>query len=176
MARSVEEWIGRTDDAKVPPRVRLRIFERFEEKYIPEPNSGCWIWISACTNKGYGHMWVAGRWYEKAHRLSYLLHKGAIPSQQRVCHRCDNPHCVNPDHLWLGTQMQNINDAMAKGRFRNGTSWGENNGSSKLSSDDVKAIRLHPRFYGSGKLLAEKFGVRESTISMIRSQSARRKG
>ena len=90
---------------------------------------GCWLWQGTkCATEGftYGQAWHEGkRW--KAHRLSWLLHKGAIPARMCICHTCDNPLCVNPDHLFLGTQGDNNTDRHNKGR--DGAAYGEHNGS-----------------------------------------------
>lgn len=174
IGRSVEEWIGATPDTAIPPRVRLRVFEkRFLEKTIPEPMSGCWLWMGACSPKGYGHMHVDGR-FIKAHRFSYALYCCDVPTGAQICHRCDNPSCVNPEHLWAGTVQENLNDCIAKGRFRTGSLRGDQNPSSKLSDADVRAIRLAPRGYGTGIALARRYGVRQATISEIRSGKQRR--
>lgn len=145
----------------------LMLLDRLFEKAIPEPNTGCWIWTGAATSRGYGHMWD-GTAYEKAHRLSYKLHHGPIPSGMHVCHRCDNPSCINPDHLWLGTPRANVRDCIAKGRAKRGVLFGEASPSAKLSSSDVDLIRSVPLGYGTGVALARRFGVRPKHISMIR--------
>ena len=88
--------------------------ERFEAKYTPEPMSGCWLWIGAVKASGYGVMHYAGR-TQRAHRVSYELFVGPIGSSW-VLHRCDNPACVNPDHLFLGDAVDNARDMVAKGR------------------------------------------------------------
>ena len=80
--------------------------ERFEEKYIPEPNSGCWLWLAAQLG-GYGVIDVEGR-YRRAHRVSYELHKGKIPDGLVLDHLCRMPLCVNPDHLEPVTIGENI--------------------------------------------------------------------
>ena len=77
----------------------------------------CWPWRGALHEQGYGQLTVAKRPL-KAHRVAYVLHSGADPDPMlRICHSCDNPRCCNPDHLWLGTQKQNVRDAMDKARF-----------------------------------------------------------
>lgn len=87
----------------------------FEAFYIPEPMSGCWLWIGGVSYPpGYGRM-TRGQY---AHRVSYEIHRGKIPVGMHVLHRCDNRLCVNPDHLFLGTQSDNMRDMMAKGRGR----------------------------------------------------------
>lgn len=90
--------------------------ERFEEKYIPEPMSGCWLWIGSCDKDGYGRFWFNGK-LRKSHRVSYQKFVGPIPEGKDICHKCDVPSCVNPDHLWVGDARANALDMMQKGRF-----------------------------------------------------------
>ena len=93
--------------------------ERFYSK-IDKTSSdiGCWLWTDSKTKAGYGRIMVNGKAI-KAHRFSYELHKGKIPENTLVCHSCDIRHCVNPDHLWLGTYTDNNRDMFAKNRNRN---------------------------------------------------------
>lgn len=85
------------------------IRERFESKYIPEPNAGCWLWTDYLDPKGYGYLRVSPTWMPQAHRVSYWLHAGVWSDQTVVIdHLCRVPCCVNPDHLELVTQQVNI--------------------------------------------------------------------
>lgn len=93
-------------------KVQKKIPERFW-KYV-EKQEGCWIW-KACKHNGYGTFKVNGT-QMFAHRYSYELHKGSIPEGMFVCHTCDNPECTNPNHLFLGTPWDNVQDMLQKGR------------------------------------------------------------
>lgn len=98
----------------------LEVIDRFLAKVQVQPD-GCWVWTAALRDGyPYGVFCFDGKTY-RAHRFSYLLYRGEIPEGQHVCHSCDNPTCVNPHHLFLGTQSDNIQDCLEKGRFNHGT-------------------------------------------------------
>jgi HNH endonuclease len=84
--------------------------------FVTIAENGCWDWMRALNNKGYAVCYVAGR-QTLAHRTSYEVSKGQIPIGVFVLHECDNPKCINPDHLFLGTQIDNMQDCKAKGRM-----------------------------------------------------------
>jgi hypothetical protein len=95
---------------------RGTIEERFEAKYIPEPNSGCWLWLGALDGHGYGHIYVGGK-YRSAHRVGYELRNGQIPEGLVVDHLCRMPACVNPDHLEPVTQSENLRRSPIMDRY-----------------------------------------------------------
>ena len=135
--------------------------QRFANNFIPEPNSGCWLWEAQCNAHGYGVIWSKRSWL--AHRFSYRLYVGEIPEGLCVLHQCDMPCCVNPDHLFLGTQQQNIADMEAKKRGRHPHS--EDHGRARLTNEQIKFIRQSELRQG---LLAEKFGVPVHVIKYAR--------
>src|SRR5689334_23323156 len=96
-------------------RVGMKVLKCFEERHIPEPMSGCWLWTGTCNDRGYGIIQLK-EFDGYAHRFAFAFWKGAIPQGAHVCHKCDTPCCVNPDHLFLGSAADNMQDCVRKGR------------------------------------------------------------
>jgi hypothetical protein len=139
----------------------------FWERAIPEPNSGCLLWTGALTrgDRGYGVLKVGGRKGPviRAHRLAWELERGPIPDGLLLCHRCDTPECINPAHLFLGTDADNHRDMDRKGRSRGGSSKGEAHPGAKLTDADVAMIReLNSAGMGPSSL-ARQFGISQAT-------------
>ena len=134
-----------------------------------EKTDSCWNWTGRLVGKGYGRVGLGGAGAKEilAHRLSYQMHKGPIPEGMVVMHKCDNPRCVNPDHLDAGTQSQNIKDAFSRGRKLMPTkkARGEECGASKLMEADVLNIRESKLSFSK---LAAAYGVNKSTIERIK--------
>jgi DNA-binding XRE family transcriptional regulator len=129
--------------------------ERFEQKFIPEPMSGCWLWTGCSGPTGYGLFRMKGKTY-RAHRAAYELYVGPITDGMAVLHNCDNPSCVNPQHLTLGTQQDNANDRSR--RHRN---------AQKLTVEQLGYIRARRKYGVSQQRLADDFGVSQTQISRI---------
>lgn len=139
--------------------------EKFNRAIKKTPN--CWLWTIDIGTGGYGHVTINSKRIS-AHRFSWEFHNGPIPEGLWVLHKCDVRNCVNPDHLWLGTRMDNIQDAVKKGRNRGCR--GEKNWRAKLTKFKVLKIRAlnKPYKHGFGRIcLARKFGVAPSTIWAI---------
>ena len=137
--------------------------DRIESKVEPVTESGCWIWKGATTSRGYGQL-IDNNKKHYAHRASYKAFVGDIPDGMVVCHSCDNVYCVNPAHLFLGTQKDNLQDMANKGR----STKGERNPNSKLWVAQVKGIKLFIRAGCSDKELSLIFNVCRQTINNIR--------
>lgn len=136
--------------------------QAFASRVAKNGDSGCWLWGGYKNMAGYGSLKVDGK-MTRAHRYSWELHNGPIPDGMHVLHRCDNPPCVNPDHLWLGTDADNAADRAAKGRSN--PPKGDAHWNAKLTEPDMYAIRADTRIL---REIATDYGVTPSTISFIK--------
>lgn len=145
--------------------------ERFWVKVDVKESDECWEWTGGYSNSnGYGTiaLGVRSKGNGRAHRVAWELTRGPIPAGMCVCHHCDNPGCVNPKHLFLGTQQDNLQDCRQKDRAASGSSAGEKNPKAKLSAAQVHAIR---RRYAAGavyqRVLASEYGITQAQVSAI---------
>jgi hypothetical protein len=147
----------------------MSLAEQIERLSIPEPNSGCWIWLAATTNNGYGYLTqrVARGVFKsiRSNRAAWIAYRGDIPDGLHVLHRCDNRLCVNPDHLFIGTHAENMADMAAKGRHRKANPVGENAHLSKLTDIQARYVLASNK---KGSDLARELGVSRNCISALR--------
>lgn len=142
--------------------------QQFLDKAYPEPNTGCWLWVGKTNWCGYGELHKKDNEYKMifAHRYSYAIHKGLFDENLKVLHTCDQPCCINPDHLFLGTQQDNISDMDAKKRRKCGR--GVNHGHAKINN--LIAIEIK-KMYRHGKYrqidVAKHFGISRSVVSKV---------
>ena len=143
-----------------PGPKRTPIADRFWQKV--EKTKTCWNWTASLDRKGYGKIGVGRESTLAAHRVSYELANGPIPEGKYVCHTCDNPACVKPDHLFLGTHLDNMKDMIKKDRHCRGQMARH----AKLTNNDVLAIRSIQGV--SNTEIAKQFNITDSNVSYIR--------
>lgn len=147
------------------------LLERFEAKYEPVPESGCWLWTASINNLGYGQIQNGKRTVNGhfrpflAHRVSWELYKGPIPNGMCVLHRCDVQCCVNPEHLFIGTMRDNTMDMRRKGRWHANEKWFAYESRRKLTNEQIIEIRHSQEKTG---VLMKKFGVKRHAIADVK--------
>jgi predicted XRE-type DNA-binding protein len=153
--------------------MRQDIYQRFMSKVSPEPMSGCWLWTGAVNRIGYGmfhlkHDKKTNKSYAAlAHRFSFEFHTGKDLGELYALHKCDNPACVNPDHIYAGTQADNVADMDAKGRRINRPLCGSKHSNSKLKEDDILHIKTLRNMGLKQKEIGNIFGVSQVQIGNI---------
>jgi hypothetical protein len=143
----------------MPP---IPIEQRFWTKVQRAGPDECWLWTASVTGSGYGQIWeswpVRIRW--DAHKYSWILHFGPVPDGLWVLHTCDVKRCVNPKHLYLGTNSRNLQDALERGQKAIGSQCSF----AKLCPDEVQEIRRLKQTGLTQEVLADQFGVSKTTI------------
>lgn len=139
-------------------------------------SDGCWRWLGQTDKDGYGNMtcrFPGGRIYGRTHRIVWKLAHGSIPRDLLVLHTCDNPPCVNPEHLYLGTHLENVRDRVLRNRQTNlgrhgNHARGENHGRAKLTNDQARTIKSRLSQGESPGSLAKEFGISCAAVWQIR--------
>lgn len=143
-----------------PPTFEQRFWSRVEK------SDGCWLWTGKPCGKGYGSLRSNNvRYY--AHRASWIIHRGPIPPQMCVLHRCDNPPCVNPAHLFLGSLADNVRDMVEKGRQSSMPMPGEANGFSRFTDNDIREMRRQRKGGDLLATIARRFSTSQEYVSLI---------
>ncbi len=147
--------------------IDVRLWRRVNKNgpIVPYMDTACWVWTGHVVKDGYGHI-KRGKTMVLTHRLSWELTNGEIPHGLLVLHKCDNPACVNPLHLFLGTDADNARDRDSKGRL--GNRKGSVNGNAKLAESDVISIRSCSK---PTKAIAEEYRVSVPLIQKIKNRS-----
>jgi hypothetical protein len=160
-------------DASMIPKEVVEAAARFWAKVAQASNGECWQWVASKNHDGYGQFGLKGR-SVRSHRIAYILANGLIPDGMFVCHRCDNPSCCNPAHLFIGTCADNNSDKLAKGRNvpppPNSTKTrrrGEKHHLAKLSEADVMEIRRRASLGETGTALGKEFGIGQQQASRL---------
>ena len=157
-------WCKSGEDPNSTEHILARIFNRI----IINPDTNCWNWQGTVNLQGYATMGI-NRKTRLVHRVLYQLLGNTIPSKMLLCHHCDNPKCVNPNHLFVGTQSDNMKDSFNKGRIKPPiiSLYGEKNGMCKLTQDQVLEIRSLSSRGLSYSVIASKFHISPSHAGHI---------
>jgi hypothetical protein len=152
-------------ESKMKKYSKEEAIQAFWNKVDKRGEDDCWEWKGSINHSGYGQL-TFDKKHIFAHRLSYIFENGDIPEGMCICHHCDNPGCVNPKHLFIGTVRDNVLDMISKNRKYSNV--GENNGRSKLTTDQVIEIRRkYKRRIYTQLMLAKEYGVARPSIKDI---------
>lgn len=148
-------------------KISQTLLDRFWPKVEKLANeSGCWLWLASTLKTGYGKFHIPGvRGWTSAHRVSYLIHYGELPSDKMVLHKCDTPGCVRPDHLYLGDHISNMRDMVGRDRSLKGKRY-----NTKLSNSIVRQIRKEYAEGKSSSQIAQHIGVSRRHVSSVTSR------
>lgn len=168
---------------------RQSVIDRFEKKFSKGAPEECWNWNASCSGGRYGAFTVDGK-QRGAHCVSHEIYVGEVPDGKLVCHSCDNPKCVNPSHLFIGTPLDNMQDKLIKGRHSNGAKhaatfkdsplfkgalkYGENHHQSKLTDDQRREIVANIANGMTQRAIAKLYGITQSMVSVIKKTSTER--
>ena len=147
--------LARTEEARLREKPRQEAFEEWIDK-----SGECWLWLAALDKDGYGIFTYRHKTYRAA-RIALEFDGRPVPAGLYACHHCDNPACVRPSHLYVGTPTENMADAKRRGRMR----VGESHYASRLTEADVRKIRAAT---GTQEIIAAQFGVSRSLVSLVR--------
>ncbi len=144
---------------------RIPVAVRLFAKTKSDPNTGCLLWTGCIKNTGYGEIRIERRVFKRVHRLAWEIAHGPIPEGMAVCHKCDIRHCINTDHLFLGTFAENVWDMVSKKRHK----WveGESHGMARLTKEQVRKIFVDSRSHAS---IAADFGVGATHVQKIKAR------
>lgn len=146
----------------------LSVQQRFDRQV--KKSGGCWLWAAATDKNGYGifRATVAGVEHKRAHRASWALSTGQVlAAGDIICHKCDNPRCVNPEHLFVGTHLDNMRDKIAKGRAR--VAVGTATGHAVLTEEQARSVLADPRPYAQ---IAADYGITASTVGSLKQRKS----
>lgn len=145
----------------------MNLQDRLDAGSQQNPETGCKEWVRHRNANGYGMLWLNGK-AERTHRAAWIAKHGTIPDGKHVLHKCDNPSCINHEHLFLGTNSDNVADKVAKNRQGRPYAKGSANSQAKLDEAKVKEVRSMVRSGLSNSQVARAFGVSIMAISAIR--------
>ena len=146
--------------------IEQKVIDRFWSKVdVDLNNNSCWEWTAYRNKDGYGILTINKKRF-RANRVAYMIERGDIPEGMHVCHRCDNPPCVSPNHLFLGTRSDNMQDMLSKGRGNK--TRGSEHANAKLTETDIPVIRERLANNEKDSDIAKDYGIKPRAISYIK--------